>query len=343
MEGDTFYDWFKNMFLENIPEARPVLLIFDGHASHITLPLIKLALSNKVTVLRLPSHTTHYLQPLDVGVYGPVKTAWEKILVKYARQHLGRALTKDEFPRLVKDLWDTVKPESLRSGFRSCGIVPLDPSVIPESRYEASIALKTRQPPTAESSTSDNQSDASQVGPTTPASNLGSSTSVSVRDSAEHDVPSTSRGIADQQIPVAPAGSYSCPFPATTDSTDDSIQSETPSSVTSDSSAPAIKEFFAKHIQIAAHSNRPRKRPSERVKRLKYGESLTGEECIRRMEKEDRERDGRRKRKLRKRHNRRRGSNRNNKASRVQRASPRNELLFLMMRTVIQMMYHCKL
>lgn len=125
MEEDTFFDWVMNAFLSNIPEARPVTLIFDGHASHITLPLVKLAPSNQITVLRLPSHTTHYLQPLDVGVYGPLKISWEKILVKYAHQHLGRALSKDEFPRLVKDLWETIKPESKMSGFRSCGIVPL--------------------------------------------------------------------------------------------------------------------------------------------------------------------------------------------------------------------------
>ncbi|XP_071511710.1 uncharacterized protein [Diadema antillarum] len=148
MEGDTFYDWLQNTFIPNIPDIRPVQLIFDGHASHITFPLVQLAVRNNITILRLPSYTTHYLQPLDMGVYGPVKAAWEKILVQYARLNLGRALLKDEFPKLVKQLWDVaMKSDSLRSGFRSCGIVPFDPSVIPESRYEASAALKPQVGP----------------------------------------------------------------------------------------------------------------------------------------------------------------------------------------------------
>ena len=47
-----------------------------------------------------------------------------------------------------------------------------------------------------------------------------------------------------------------------------------------------LNDFY---IQVASFSNKPRKRPSERVKRLKYGESLTSEECLKRMEDEDRE------------------------------------------------------
>jgi hypothetical protein len=36
MESEIFYNWFVKVFLPNIPKARPVLLVFDGHATHIT-------------------------------------------------------------------------------------------------------------------------------------------------------------------------------------------------------------------------------------------------------------------------------------------------------------------
>ena len=45
---------------------RPVLLIQDGHASHMSIGLIELARANDVHLLCLPAHTTHILQPLDV-------------------------------------------------------------------------------------------------------------------------------------------------------------------------------------------------------------------------------------------------------------------------------------
>ena len=52
-------------FLENIP---PVLLIEDRRASHISIELIELAHANGTHFLCLAAHTTHILQPLDIGV-----------------------------------------------------------------------------------------------------------------------------------------------------------------------------------------------------------------------------------------------------------------------------------
>lgn len=49
-------------------------LIVDGHASHCTLDVIKTCYENKIRLIRLPSHSTHLLQPLDVAVYKPFRT-----------------------------------------------------------------------------------------------------------------------------------------------------------------------------------------------------------------------------------------------------------------------------
>jgi hypothetical protein len=59
--------WFR-YFLNSIPTMWPVLLIEDEHALHITVEIIDLAKVNDVHLLCLPSHTTHVLQPLDIGV-----------------------------------------------------------------------------------------------------------------------------------------------------------------------------------------------------------------------------------------------------------------------------------
>lgn len=68
MDSATFLDWFKNHFVKNIPPARPVMLIFDGHASHVTLDLVNAAREENIILLKLPSNSTSMLQPLDVGV-----------------------------------------------------------------------------------------------------------------------------------------------------------------------------------------------------------------------------------------------------------------------------------
>ena len=70
---ELFYEWFK-MFAEMIPPLRPVLLVLDGHGSHITIDVIKYAQSKEIHLLCLPSHTSHILQLLDVGVFKSFKS-----------------------------------------------------------------------------------------------------------------------------------------------------------------------------------------------------------------------------------------------------------------------------
>ena len=84
MERANFLEWFKKQFLvavSHLLETGPVILFMDGHASHINLALIRLAREQGFFLLCLPSHTTLVLQSLDVGAFGPVKTAWAKIYI----------------------------------------------------------------------------------------------------------------------------------------------------------------------------------------------------------------------------------------------------------------------
>lgn len=67
--------WFRN-FIEfaNPTEEKPVLLLLDGHFSHTqNIDLIDLAKENHVTIVSLPPHCSHKLQPLDKTFMGPLK------------------------------------------------------------------------------------------------------------------------------------------------------------------------------------------------------------------------------------------------------------------------------
>ena len=63
--------------------VHPVVWIFDGHYSHISLELIKLARDNNIHLLCLPPNTTHILQPLDVGLFAVLKKHQHKVLKEY--------------------------------------------------------------------------------------------------------------------------------------------------------------------------------------------------------------------------------------------------------------------
>ena len=54
------------------------LLIIDGHISHVNMAFFNCAISNNILILVLPSHSTHRLQPLDVGLFSPLSKAYDK-------------------------------------------------------------------------------------------------------------------------------------------------------------------------------------------------------------------------------------------------------------------------
>ena len=73
-------EWFEKSFIPQVTarnkSGKPILLILDGHSSHETSHILHLAETHNIIILCLPPHTTHKLQPLDVGVFGPLQRAW---------------------------------------------------------------------------------------------------------------------------------------------------------------------------------------------------------------------------------------------------------------------------
>ena len=88
INGELYLEWF-DFFLQNITPSRPVLLIQDGHGSHVSIPLIEKARSNGIHLLRLPAHTTHTLQPLDVGVFKSFQSNFSKACSRYLATYPG--------------------------------------------------------------------------------------------------------------------------------------------------------------------------------------------------------------------------------------------------------------
>lgn len=54
MESDIFVNYITKTFLPVLKEARPVLLIYDGHSTHIDHRVVEVARRNDITILKLP-------------------------------------------------------------------------------------------------------------------------------------------------------------------------------------------------------------------------------------------------------------------------------------------------
>ena len=123
METNTFKMWFFK-FCEIVTDG-PLLLMFDGHLTHIPAPVIKKALEQNIIILKFPLHVTDMLQPLDVACFGPLNREFERHLHKCISKYgIKQPLTKSEFVNELCAIWNTgMKRDSIISGFEATGTV----------------------------------------------------------------------------------------------------------------------------------------------------------------------------------------------------------------------------
>ena len=99
----------------------------DGHSSHYCLDTIHLAAKEEVIVFVLPPNTTHLTQPLDKGVFGPLKRSWREVCHDYLAKHFGQVVTKYDFSQLFSKAWmSTMTMRNIVSGFSITGIFPVN-------------------------------------------------------------------------------------------------------------------------------------------------------------------------------------------------------------------------
>jgi hypothetical protein len=146
--------WLKNIFeplSKRYMTGAKRLLILDGHSSHLTAEFDDFCKQNAIICLCMPAHTSHLLQPLDVGVFGPLKEAYGKLLED--RMAAGNNhIDKEDFLSLYPDAHKQVfTSANICSGFRGAGLKPLDPEHV---LSKLTFQLRTPTPPLVEGSIS---------------------------------------------------------------------------------------------------------------------------------------------------------------------------------------------
>src|SRR5438046_9971970 len=82
----------------------------------------------QILVLVLPPHSTHQLQPLDVGLFQPLSTAYSLEVNNFLTKGLGMvSMTKRKFWSLFLPAWKKAFTETnIRSASAKAGIWPVD-------------------------------------------------------------------------------------------------------------------------------------------------------------------------------------------------------------------------
>lgn len=130
-------------YLEHfIQYARPsennrVLLIMDNHASHVTFEAVILCRENYISLLGFPAHTSHRMQPLDVSVYGPLKTAYSRACDDFLTNNPGKAITLSDIASIFgKAYLKVATVANAISGFRATGVEPFDSDIFTDIDFE---------------------------------------------------------------------------------------------------------------------------------------------------------------------------------------------------------------
>jgi len=126
------------------------LLILDGHESHNSVDFHKYCEEHKIITLCMPPHSSHLLQPLDVGCFAPMKKAYGRQAELLMRNKITR-ISKLEFLPCFKAAFNaSITDSNIQGGFRGAGLVPFNPEAV-ISKLE--VRLCTPPLPTVDEST----------------------------------------------------------------------------------------------------------------------------------------------------------------------------------------------
>jgi len=129
-DSEISLEWLKRIFDPQTKERanqNPHVLTCDGFGTHETLEVLEYCFANNIIICRLPSHTSHKLQPCDVAVFAPLKVAYRdqvEILERGGVNTIG----KQHFASLYSPAREkafTVK--NIKAGFAATGLLPFNP------------------------------------------------------------------------------------------------------------------------------------------------------------------------------------------------------------------------
>ncbi|KAJ3430766.1 hypothetical protein M0812_02438 [Anaeramoeba flamelloides] len=125
MNQNLFHLFITSILLPNIRQRRKkigknakALLILDNAPSHYNSESIKICKKNLIQILFLPSNSTDFLQPLDVGCFKGFKSYIKRQLIDG---------TYESFLSTIQDgLQVSLTLKNIRNSFKTCGITPYE-------------------------------------------------------------------------------------------------------------------------------------------------------------------------------------------------------------------------
>lgn len=213
INAPLFNDWFDH-FLRHAPPGRPLLLLLDGHSTHYKLDTISKAMKQEVIIITLPPHSSQDTQPLDAGVFGPLKHYWSRECHEWMAKNPHKLMSKVHFNSVFSKAWaKAAVPSNAVAGFKKAGIHPLNEEAIPvysqSSSNSNNSSVSNYSNSTTTSSTSSSFVPSIVVTGDVSTSSISISNNSTINNSTSNDVPTSRVGYTNNNsstvnIPLSP-------------------------------------------------------------------------------------------------------------------------------------------
>jgi hypothetical protein len=147
LNSELFLEWLNHFVAHVKPSSDdPVLLIVDSHPSCCSPAAVLFCKDHHITLLTLPPHAIHKLQPLDKGFFGPLKTAYASDVEKCLVNHPGQGVTLFHVSGLFRAAYSKMATVAkAEKTFAATGIFPFNPDATIEDEF-ASSYVTARNP-----------------------------------------------------------------------------------------------------------------------------------------------------------------------------------------------------
>ncbi|KAJ0125886.1 Cytochrome P450 monooxygenase yanC [Fusarium oxysporum f. sp. albedinis] len=144
--NETGLDWLKHFdrATTNRSTGPYRLLILDGHESHQSADFQIYCEENNIITLCMPPHSSHLLQPLDIGCFGPLKRAYGREIERLIRRSVTHVEKTDFFLAFYVAFQATITEKNIKGGFRGAGLAPFNPEYVIS---KLDVQIRTPTPP----------------------------------------------------------------------------------------------------------------------------------------------------------------------------------------------------
>ena len=146
--SSVFRDYLEGHFLKYVPggASEPIVLLLDGHKSHVSVGLTEWAMQHNIFIFVLPAHTSHILQPMDVAIFGPFQKIYNALCHKFIRTTSATICRYNVCELACKAYSKALSSDNLQSAFRKTGICPFDKDAIDKTKLKPAEVFNESSP-----------------------------------------------------------------------------------------------------------------------------------------------------------------------------------------------------